>query len=230
MVQRRKIVSKMDTLDIIRILRQQLENEDDEWDIMPFIINLNAHREPTLGRISKDSQNVHTNAVNKQTNDNVKILTETPVPNHQQTVEEIKKALMKNRKKAPRYLEDMEIWYAKDLIIEENDYLYKKILDGLWARIKTSPHKKELEKRLQEELKEMFGKCAQGHISRLCNVLVGFDEELKPVISAGEYLQNKMSAISQKDISVEEKVFEALEVFQELGTPEEEQNAWIDAF
>ena len=186
-------------------------------------------REYTLREITRDSQNVHTGPVSNQTNTNVQILSDTPVPGHQQTVQEIKKVLIGGRKKLPKYLEDMEIWYAKDEIQQEGDFLYKKVLDGLWARIKSSKNKKELEKRLREELREMNGKCAMGHISRLCNVLVGFDEDIHPEISVGEHLQNKMSAISQKDIPLEEKVIEALELMKELGIPKEEQDAWIDA-
>ena len=186
-------------------------------------------RIPTLGDISKDSQNVHTIFVNSQTNTNIEILKNIPVPNHQQTVQEIKAVLVKGRKKPPKYVEDMEEWYVKPSIINADDYLYKKLLDGIWVRIKSSKNKKELEKRLREELREMQGKCTMGHVSRLCNILVGFDEDIQPEISVGEHLQNKMSAISKKEITLEEKVLEALTVMEELGIPKEEQYAWIDA-
>jgi hypothetical protein len=186
-------------------------------------------RIPTLGDISKDSQNVHTIFVNSQTNTNIEILKNTPVPSHQQTVQEIKAVLVKGRKKTQKYVEDMEEWYVKPSIINADDYLYKKLLDGIWVRIKSSKNKKELEKRLREELREMQGKCTMGHVSRLCNILVGFDEDIQPEISVGEHLQNKMSAISKKEITLEEKVLEALTVMEELGIPKEEQYAWIDA-
>jgi hypothetical protein len=175
-----------------------------------------------LAEFSRDLQNVHTKIVNQQTDANIELLLKTPVPNNQQTVEEVTAALMKRRKKPTKYMEDMVNWYNKHS-------LYKELLDGLWARIKSSSNKKELEKRLTEELREMAGKCTQGHISRLCNVLVGFDEDFKPEISVGEHLQNKMSAIAQKDITLEEKVLEALILMEELGIPKEEQDAWIDA-
>ena len=77
---------------------------------------------------------------------------------------------------------------------------------------------------------ESLGKCCEGHISRLCNVLVGFDDSFKPVVSAGELLQQKLAAIAERDIQVEYKVGEAWILFEELGIPIEERNAWIEAF
>lgn len=196
----------------VRILHTINDNQNVDFPV----------QQNNLSDLARDSQNVHTGPVNNQTNSNTEILLSTPVPSHQQTVEEITSALMKRRKKPTKYMEDMVDWYNKHS-------LYKQLLDGLWARIKSSPNKKELEKRLTEELREMAGKCTQGHISRLCNVLVGFDEDFKPEISVGEHLQNKMSAIAQKDITLEEKVLEALILMEELGIPAEEQDAWIDA-
>lgn len=180
-----------------------------------------------LQRIADDSQNVHTGPVNKQTDTNLNLLLNTPIPIGQNTIAEITEAIMHKRKPF-KYIADLEVWYGVS-IREPDDYLFKRTLDGLWARIKASPHKKELIKRLQEECREMFHKCSQGHISRLCNVMVGFDDDMKPIVSQGELIQDKMSLISSKDISLEEKVMEALHFFREIGLPHDEQIPWIDA-
>jgi hypothetical protein len=50
------------------------------------------------------------------------------------------------------------------------------ILIMIYYKIKNSQHVEELESRLIEELIEMNGKCATGHLSRLINVLSGFYE------------------------------------------------------
>lgn len=185
--------------------------------------------EPSLRQLSNDNQNVHTGFVNKQTDTNMKILLETPVPNGQNTIKEITTAIMKKRKPY-QYVADIEEWYEMSDVLQPNDYLIKRLLDGLWARIKASEHKTELIKRLREELREMHEKCVQGHISRICNVMVGFDEEMKPVVSIGEQIQTKFGLLSTKDIPLEEKVIEALQFFAELGSVTvEEQNVWIDA-
>jgi hypothetical protein len=72
--------------------------------------------------------------------------------------------------------------------------------------------------------------CCEGHISRLCNVLVGFDDAFQPPVSFGELLQSKMSAIAGLDVTEEEKRRQATAFFDEHGTPAEERVAWLEAF
>jgi hypothetical protein len=67
-------------------------------------------------------------------------------------------------------------------------------------------------------------------MSRLGNVLVGFTEEVKAEVSLGEILQQRMGAIAAKDVSVLHKVTEAWFAMEELKVPQEERNAWIEAF
>ena len=111
-----------------------------------------------------------------------------------------------------------------------DDFLYKRILDALWVRIQASEHKTELKKRLWEEWTESVGMCCDGHITRLVNVLVGFDPEFLPPVSTGELLQQRMATLAGLEIETEEKVLRANAIFDELGTPAEERTAWIDAF
>jgi hypothetical protein len=57
------------------------------------------------------------------------------------------------------------------------------ILIKLWSYIHESEFKYEMIKRLLEELDEMSGTCSSGFVSRLVNVLSGFDEKLSIRIS-----------------------------------------------
>jgi hypothetical protein len=72
--------------------------------------------------------------------------------------------------------------------------------------------------------------CCDGHISRICNVLVGFDEAFQPPVSTGEVLQNRMSAIAALEIADEEKVRRATNVLNELKIPDDQRSAWLEAF
>lgn len=180
---------------------------------------------PELQRIADDNQNVHTGPVNQQTNTSLSRLLETPVPPCQDTLREIWKFT-----KRKRVQNDMAKWYRVETCRLEKDWLYKRALDGLWVRVKTSEHKDELTKRLIEEVTESVSMCCDGHIARLCNVLVGFDDLFVPQISVGEALQQKISAIAALDLSVEAKVVEAWSVFEELAIPMDDRRAWIDAF
>lgn len=189
-----------------------------------------------LHRLSLDGQSVHTKEVSKQTNETLKLLLETPVePDDVSSLDRITwewcdKPYNPGSKAFRDVMKDMRRWYAVSECRTENDWLYKRALDGLWARIKVSPMKDELLQRLWEEAYESLKMCCEGHISRLCNVFVGFDEAFKPQVSVGELLQQKMAAIAEKDIPIERKVGEAWLVFEELKIPREQRLDWIEAF
>lgn len=184
-----------------------------------------------LQRIAMDKQNVHTREVTKMLSDSMKFLLETPIPAGQETIAELETAWSgKSASQRKNVLKDVNAWYGKRECIQENDWLYKKMLDGLWVRVKAHKERDELTKRLWEEALDSVSKCCQGHLSRLANVMVGFTEEVKAEVPVGELLQQKIAAIAAKEIGVEYKVCEAWVVFEELKIPMEERDAWIEAF
>lgn len=184
-----------------------------------------------------DGQNVHRGEVSRQTNEAVEKLLAEP-----DTVKDVERVLAKVWHELPagripnfsRYLEtalDMNRWYYTKTCRAADDYLYRKLLHGVVSLIQRQPEemRMELYTRLYEEARDSVGMCCEGHIARLCNVFVGFDDAFKPPVSVGEMLQMKMSAISQKDVSVETKQAEAVRVFDEYGVAAEERVAWLEA-
>jgi hypothetical protein len=184
-----------------------------------------------LHRLALDGQNVHTKEVAQQTNDATSYLLSMVVPKGQDTLKEIETGWGKQETKTRRLvLKDVRKWYATKTCRTEDDFLYRKCLDGLWARIKASQHSEDLLQRLWEECTESLQMCCEGHVSRLCNVMVGFEEECKAPVSVGELLQQKMAAIAALDIRVEHKVGEAWVVFEELSIPMNQRIEWLEAF
>lgn len=189
-----------------------------------------------LNRIARDPQNVHTAQVSIQTNAAVEKLLAAHVPKEQQT----EKAMVKmwitivptSWHNILRTCNDVNKWFNTKTCREHEDNLYRKILRGLVATIDRADNemRPELYKRLWEECTESVGMCCEGHISRLCNVLVGFDDAFKPPVSVGDILQQKMAAISGLDVPVETKHAHANAVFDELGIPADQRVAWLDAF
>ena len=179
-----------------------------------------------LQQFVEDNQNVHRKVVTDNTNTQTDKLLEVTVPAEQNTVGEIRKLFGKSRK----VMSDVEHWYALTLCRNEADCLYKRALDGLWALIKTSEHKEELCKRLVEELTDSVGMCCEGHLSRLCNVLVGFDDAFTTVVSKAEILQQKMADIAALEVTDRTKKMRAKKVLRELEIPVAEHAAWLDAF
>jgi hypothetical protein len=187
-----------------------------------------------LGRLARDNQNVHTAAVSEQTNKCIETLMKIPIPATQNTMTEIRTEWTKiyNRVAVDeRIYIDMNIWYTQPTCCKENDWMYKNVLDHLWAKIQAEPKKdvrRELVKRLQQECAESFQMCCIGHINRLTNVMVGFDEEFKPQLSKNEILQNKFAEIS-KILDETEKYVQATAILAELNVVGDEAGIWLDA-
>ena len=129
-------------------------------------------------------------------------------------------------------LEDMKEWGRRPSVMKKGENVYKATLRGLWAKIKTyEPELKvELVKRLFEEASEAVGLCADGHVGRLCNVMVGFDPEFTCSLSPMEYFQNTIALIAGNiHAPMSTKILQAKALMDEMKMPEEEREAWLEA-
>ena len=184
---------------------------------------------------SNDRQNVHTTVVSQRMNESLEILLATPVPPTQKTIDEITTAfandIQTNSQALNDVYKDMKQWGQVSEIFQKGDYLYRRTLRGLWAKLKTYKEglRKELLQRLWEECSEAVGLCATGHISRLTNVLVGFDEKFQPQVSIQETFQNSMVAISQSSLPLDKKIEQAKKVMEDMNIPIQERQDWLDA-
>ena len=187
----------------------------------------------TLAGIAGDRQNIHTAVISTQTNQGLKVLFEQVVPPDQATMFEIVTAWRELKvaeiKEIQSVLQDMAEWYTRSMCRAEGDFLYMRVLDHLWALILHSDENTELVKRLYQECFEAKGMCCDGHINRLVNVMVGFHDAFNPPLSPKEILQNKMSASAMRDGPLDDKIKEAMEVFEEVKLPEEERQVWLDS-
>lgn len=183
-----------------------------------------------LGDVAHDGQNVHTKEVVVQTNEKMEILQSITVKQKQKTLSEIETAWMGqhyvNYTKLTSVLEDMRKWGNTESVCAEGDWAYRKALRGLWTKIQTNP---ELVQRLWEESLDSLGMCAQGHLSRLANVLVGFEEGVKAPINMKELFQNEISLLAAKEMANEEKERQAKSLMDTYSIPEEERQVWLEA-
>jgi hypothetical protein len=194
-------------------------------------------RGETLGALSRDSQNVHTRFVVEQTNATEALLLAVPIPSDQQTEPTLAGEWIRLLSRQVSWgrilktLTDVHAWFGKPSCRQENDNLYRRLLRSTVAKInRTGDMRDELYRRLWEECTEATGMCCEGHISRLCNVFVGFDEAFQPPIPLGELMQQKMAAIAGMEISEDEKRQLANAWFDEVAVPAQERVAWLDAF
>ena len=128
---------------------------------------------------------------------------------------------------------DMRDWGKRTSVMKKGENVYRATLRGLWAKIKTfqQEQKDELVKRLFEECQESVEQCADGHVGRLCNVLVGFDADFTCSLSPMEYFQNTIALIAENTHSTHEiKIQQSVALMNEVGMPEGERQVWLDAF
>ena len=110
------------------------------------------------------------------------------------------------------------------------DVHYDELLRRTWDYALAHPDvTNEIGVRLAEEVVDGVGLCAQGKMTRLANVLRGFDARLESVstLSTREQLQNRM--ITLRAFPMEERKAAAEAVFAELSIPPEEQASWLEA-
>ena len=190
-------------------------------------------------QLANDNQNVHTQEISKQMKDSIDLLLAVEVPATQtNTFNELAASwvrLAKDTTEANAVYADAVAWWNRPTIFNEGDRLYRKCLRGLWWTIKNykGEVRAELEKRLWQECKEAalpYSVCTQGHMARLSNVMVGFDDAFAPPVPVGEILQQKMAAISEMDIEYEKQIELAEAVLAELKIPQEEHKNWLAAF
>ena len=189
--------------------------------------------EKELAKLAFDQQNIHTELVNEQTHKTALIYMSIPIPKGQKTLDEITNAwntiIPNSYKNIHILIDDMKERAIESKFVKEDDYMYRNMLRGLWAKIKTYTGEKyiELVKRLWEECYESIGMCGWGHLGRLANVMVGFDEMFKAPISPMEDFQNKIAIISMSDGI--DKIAQATILMDEINMPNEERNSWFEA-
>jgi len=150
-------------------------------------------------------QNVHDLSVTKQVIDTLRNLIKmttternseevynsiTDIKVHYSSPTEDKEILLKKR--------EAVIEVFQRIIIDTSRYEglpMSEIMMLVWEKIAISENRNELEKRLVDEMYEMYQTCSTGHLSRLINVLSGFYDDIQPVkISYKEQLRSNVFA------------------------------------
>ena len=231
------LIRKKVTLEEIRNMVDKQPIDNVYWRIIDMV-NIWAMRiagpVENLGKIATDRQSVHAISVTKSTNDGIFILEKEVVPVGQKTLVEIENEWLKVYpiERVEKVISDMKDWGARKQVMDKTSNTYKSVLRGLWAKIKTfnGELKIELTKRLWEECTEALGMCADGHVGRLVNVLIGFDEQFKNSVSPKEYFQNNISLIAASTVPMAFKLEQAKRLMDDIEMPENERQTWHDAF
>ncbi len=129
---------------------------------------------------------------------------------------------------------------TKQSLIEYSNYedihtelniTFKELLIYVINRIEINPHKDEIKKILNDEIKDSLCKCFTGRISRLINCLNGFDPEVNITISDNEQISQIIiltRELLSKDYTVEKHKELTIKELKERGYSDDIIKEWID--
>jgi hypothetical protein len=105
--------------------------------------------------------------------------------------------------------------------------IFGKVVDGVWQFISKSPDKADLKKILTAELRDNIGMCAQGNLSRICNVLQGYMDGIGQKESVSEILGREFPKLMEIENQVEREARGAA-ILRENNVPENQWENWLE--
>ena len=193
-----------------------------------------AAQEPrTLAVFAADPQNIHTTEAVQHTKKMIEVIRKIHVPEaYQWNMSKVSKTLteiIEACNLTPDAVWQMTSKYCSDeTIYDLENGIYGKVLDSVWQYIIKSEHIDDLIKILKTELTDNVGMCAQGNLSRLCNVLTGYLDGLNPQIDRHAQFCDRMAKLAEMDDPIERYRL-AFRLFDEYGTSKEDTAHWLDA-
>ena len=103
---------------------------------------------------------------------------------------------------------------------------YAKVLDHVWGTLRTHEHKTDITQRFVQELTDGRGMCHTGKLTRLVNVLAGFDDAVGDLMPPAELFQSRFARLADRPLA--EREVSARDLFREFAIPEAEQAAWLE--
>jgi len=185
-----------------------------------------------LERFANDNQNVHTTVAVQQTKDIIQKILNIPVPEgYRWNTEECSKTIgeiIKDCNLTPKGAWQMTARYCQDESIYDFEKgIYGKVLDGVWQYIIKSENKADLCAILKQEMEDNIGMCAQGNLTRICNILSGYMEGIGVQESPVEILGRKLPLLMEIE-NQEERLKEAYKLLSELGIPVDDWLSWVE--
>jgi hypothetical protein len=185
-----------------------------------------------LQEFAADPQNVHTTEAVNQTKEIVAFIRKIPVPEGYRwhAIESSKTPfeIGMECKLSQRAAWQMVSQYAQDTSIYDIEAgIYGKVLDSVWQYVKNSSDKEDLCKIIKRELEDNIGMCAQGNLSRICNVLAGYLEGVGSQESLSERLGRLLAPLAEIPDEFE-RIRQACDILRENRVPHNEWETWTD--
>jgi len=171
-----------------------------------------------LRAFATDRQSVHRSGVVSAVEAAIHRLIERPLDDDQRTLDEAVAVLS-----AP----ELRVELQRDFnMAHAFGVPYAKVLDHVWGTLRAHTHKTELERRFVEEMRDGRGMCHVGKMTRLVNVLAGFDDAVGDLMPPAELFRNRLALLADRPLAEREPA--ARDLFREFAIPDVEQAAWLE--
>jgi len=189
--------------------------------------------ETQLQKIATDNQGVHRREVVDHIKENLEIIKKIPVPQEYTWNKKICSRtpgdIIEKCSIPPDAVSQMIHLYCSDAnIYDLGQGIYGKTLDKVWQYILNSEHKPDLINILRSTLLENVATCAQGNLTRLLTVLVGYLDNLGQGETLNETLGREIGQIALDKLG--DKYTRVVKVLEANKVPKEERNIWLSDF
>lgn len=216
-------------------LQRVNENQRRREAELALMEQMRVQREINRGELAifaADNQNVHTTQTVNFTKQIVQRLLKISVPNeYKWNLNECSKTpgdIIMSCKLSLKAAWQMTAKYCQDETIYDLEKgIYGKVLDSVWQYILSSPDKVDLCRCLKQEMEDNIGMCAQGNLSRLCNILSGYMEGIGAQESPAEILGRKLPLLMEVEDETT-RLRMAFELFVELSIPADQWLSWAE--
>lgn len=185
-----------------------------------------------LAQFAADAQNVHTTEAVRQTKEIVANVRKIPVPEGyrwntrvvSKTIGEIITECELNAQAAAQMFNQ---YVSNVAVYDIEEGIYGKVLDSVWQYVKASPDKDDLCKILKNEMTDNIGMCAQGNLSRICNILAGYMDGVGSQESLSERMGRLLPPLMEVE-DVNERIRQACVILAENKVPPSEWDTWME--
>jgi len=190
-----------------------------------------VHAGGELANLANDRQNIHTTLVVQKVKEAVQKVLQILVPPEYQTetlktpgeiIMECKLSKQAAWQMMAKYCEDADIY-------ELGIGIYPRVLNSVWQYIKASPDAEDLKKILASEMQDNIGMCAQGNLSRLCNILSGYLDGINAQVKSRNQIIGELLAPLMKIDNTHDRLKAALRILKENNVVDpDERNMWLE--
>jgi len=216
-------------------LREQWRRRNERWQQLnrAHVADEEQHAPAAvlgeLAQLAQDRQNVHTAVVVAKVKEMINKVLQIPVPPDYQTdtLKTSGEIILECGLSKQAAWQMMAKYCGDENIYELGRGIYARVLNSVWQYIKTSPDSADLKKILKAEMQDNIGMCAQGNLSRLCNILSGYMEGLNvDVKSKNEIIGERLAPLMDID-NADERAAAGRRILEELNVPVDERDIWL---